>query len=57
MALYLGNEKMKINFNGERYKNQFYTSLSMLPNNILLSSDGYYLKSSDGKYLLAKEGE
>lgn len=57
MALYLGNEKMKINFNGEKCKIDFYTSLSMLPNNILLSSDGYYLKSSDGKYLLAKEGE
>lgn len=55
MALYLNNEKVKINIGGKVY------ILNIAPINIerikLLSLDGYILTDSNGVYLIAKENK
>lgn len=57
MGLYVGNSKVKINLNGEKYRVNLYASFPITDNVALMSSDGYYLKDSQGKYIVAKDGE
>lgn len=54
MAVYLGSGKFKLHIGNARLIAQVQ---GLLPPNILLSSDGYYMISSDGFYVLAKEEE
>ena len=57
MALYLGNDKIKINLDGIAYCLNL-APINVITNNIrLLSSDNYILQDSNGIYLLAKEGD
>lgn len=57
MALYLGNDKIKINLDGIVYCLNL-APINVITNNIrLLSSDNYILQDSNGIYLLAKEGD
>lgn len=57
MALYLGNEKIKININGIVYNLNLFSETLILNGDILLSSDDYILKDSNGLYLTTKDGE
>lgn len=57
MPLYLGNEKVKINFNGNSYKLNLYSSVQIEEIIRMLSSDGYILKDVNGLYLIPKDGE
>lgn len=57
MALYLGNEKIKININGLIYNLNLYSDIPIVNGDILLSSDDYILKDSNGLYLTTKDGE
>lgn len=57
MALYLGNQKVKLNLNGIAYKLNIYSISSNVKGPVLLSSDNYILKDSNGLYLIFKEGE
>ena len=57
MALYLGNEKVKINLDGTLYKLNLYSSAKIEEIIRLLSSDGYILKDSNGLYIIPKDGE
>lgn len=55
MALYLGNNKVKININNVIYSMKLFSE-TLITNGIrLLSSEGYILKDSNGLYLTAKE--
>jgi hypothetical protein len=57
MALYLGEDKVKINLNGIAYYLNLF-SMSPITNGIrLLSSENYILKDSNGLYLTTKESE
>lgn len=57
MALYLGNEKIKINLNQVTYVLNLFSDTLILSGIRLLSSEGYILKDSNGLFLTAKESE
>ena len=57
MALYIGDNKVKVYFNGDLCELNLGLLSSMLNGAYLLSSDDNVLKDSGGSYLLAKEGE
>lgn len=57
MALYLGNEKVKINLDGIKYCLNLCKTIPVMVGIILLSSDDYVLKDQNGIYLTVKEGE
>lgn len=57
MALYLGEDKLKVNLNGVSYCVNFATSILILNGIKLLSFDDYILKDSNGLYLTSKESE
>lgn len=60
MALYLGNIKVDLNFDGIKCLLNIFSSTSPSPtvNGVmLLSSDGYVLKDLNDVYLTAKENE
>lgn len=51
MALYLGNQKVKLNLNGIAYKLNMFSEASIL----LLSSDDYILQDINGIYLIPND--
>lgn len=55
MALYLGNSKIKINLNNNKYDLKLFSLTPILNGTRLLSSDNYILKDKNGRYLTAKE--
>ena len=57
MALFLGNDKVKINIDGVLYNLNFISSSLILNGIQLLSSDGYILRDRNGLYLTSKESE
>lgn len=57
MALYLGNDKVKINLDSIVYNLNLYSATPITNGVILLSSDNYILKDSNGLYLTTKESE
>lgn len=57
MALYLGNDKRKLNLGGTAHRLNLTTTSSTINTIKLLSSDGYILKDSNGIYLIVKEAD
>lgn len=57
MALYLGNEKVKLNLNQVTYVLNLFSETLILSGIRLLSSEGYILKDSNGLFLTLKESE
>lgn len=57
MALYLGNDKVKINLDGAAYHLNLVVVTPSIDGVKLLTSDGYELKDLNGLYLTSKEGE
>jgi hypothetical protein len=57
MALYLGDNKVKINLNGTVCSLNLFSSNLILNGVLLLSSEGYILRDSNGLYLTTKESE
>lgn len=57
MALYLGNEKIKINLDSIVYYLNIFSETPITNGIRLLSSDRYILKDSNGLYLTFKEDE
>jgi hypothetical protein len=57
MALYLGNNKVKININNTTCSLQLFSKTPITNGIKLLSLDKYILKDSNGLYLTVKEGE
>ena len=55
MALYLGNNKIKINLDNILYKLNLYSETLITNGIILLSSDNYMLKDLNGLYITAKK--
>ena len=57
MAIYLCNNKVKINLNGIMCSLNLFSSNLILNGVLLLASEGYILKDSNGLYLTTKESE
>lgn len=57
MALYLGNDKVKINLDGVRYCLNLISAKPNVDNVGLLSLDNYVLKDLNGLLLIPKESE
>ena len=57
MALYLGEDKVKINLNGVTYYINLFSETPITNGIRLLSSENYILKDSNGLYLTIKESE
>ena len=55
MALYLGNEKVKLNLNYRTYYLNLNTGTIIVNGVLLASVDDYILKDSNGLYLTVKE--
>lgn len=55
MALYLGNDKIKINLDGNKYCLNLFSTVPITNGIRLLSSDDYILKDSKGIYITTKE--
>lgn len=55
MALYLGNDKVKINLDGVIYCLNILTATPTILDNILLSSDNYILQDLNGLCLIPKD--
>lgn len=55
MALYLGNDKVKINLNGVVYCLNLYSTQPIINGTILLSSDDYILQDFNGIYLIPND--
>lgn len=55
MALYLGNNKVKLNVDGVLYYLNLFSETPIFGGIRLLSSDGYILKDSNELYLVVKE--
>ena len=51
MALYLGEDKVKLNLDGIMYFLNLCSEMPVFDGSILLSSDGYILKDLNGYYL------
>ena len=54
MALYIGNNKIKVNINGIIYKLNLSFQVPIINTTRLWSSDNYILKDSYGIYLIPK---
>ena len=57
MALYLGENKVKINLDGVVYCLNLFSETPITNGIRLLSSDNYILTDSNGVYLTIKESE
>lgn len=57
MALYLGEDKVKINLDGVAYCLNSYFMTTAINNALLLTSDNCILTDSSGAYLTTKEDE
>lgn len=57
MALYLGNNKVKINLNGILFDLHISETAPVITGIKLLSSDNYVLKDSNGLYITVKESD
>jgi hypothetical protein len=57
MALYLGEDKIKINLNGIMYYLNLFSLKPITNGVLLLSSEDYILIDSNGLYLTTKESE
>lgn len=57
MALYLGEDKVKINLNGIVYCLNLFSTAPITNGVLLLSSEGYILKDFNKVYLTSKESE
>ncbi len=57
MALYLGENKVKINLDGVVYCLNLFSEIPITNGIRLLSSDNYILQDSNGIYLTVKESE
>jgi hypothetical protein len=57
MALYLGENKVKINLDGVIYCLNLFSEIPITNGIRLLSSDNYILTDSSKVYLTVKEGE
>ena len=57
MALYLGNEKVKINLNDTVYYLNLFFKTPITNGIRLLSFDNYILKDSNGLYITAEKEE
>lgn len=57
MALYLGDEKVKINLDGLTYYLNLFSKTPITNGVRLLSSERYILKDSNGLYITTKEEE
>jgi hypothetical protein len=57
MALYLGEDKVKINLDGVVYCLNLFSEIPITNGIRLLSSDNYILTDSSKVYLTVKEGE
>lgn len=57
MALYLGNDKIKVNLDNAAYRLNLVYVVPSIVGVKLLSSDGYELKDLNGLYLMSKEEE
>jgi hypothetical protein len=55
MALYLGEDKVKINLNGVAYCLNLFSTAPIANGVLLLSSDDYILQDFNGIYLTSKE--
>ena len=55
MALYVGENKVKINLNGILYNLNLYSETPITNGIRLLSSENYFLKDSKGMYITVKE--
>ena len=55
MALYLGDEKVKINLDGVAYYLNVFSDPPITNGVRLVSSDGYILIDGNGVYLITKE--
>lgn len=55
MALYLGDNKVKINLNGIMCSLNLFSSSLILNGVLLLSSDDYILQDSNGIYLIPND--
>lgn len=56
MALYLGNDKVKINLDGVKYCFNLISTKPLIDDVKMLSIDNYILKDSNGLYLILKGG-
>lgn len=57
MALYLGNDEVKICLDGILYKLNLHSTTPIINGVLLLSADGYILKDLNGLFITAeKEG-
>lgn len=57
MGLYMGSTKIKITLDNIKYFLNLYSSVPIVNNVLLLSSDNYILKDSNNLYLTAEEAE
>ena len=57
MALYLGTDKVSLNFRGVPHSINMIAAALILNGAMLLSSDDYVLKDINGIYLTVKESE
>ena len=57
MALYLGNDKVKLNLDGIAYKINWHSTILTIEEIILSSFDDCLLKDVNGLYLSMKESE
>lgn len=57
MALYLGNEKIKINLNGNKYKLILHSPNAVIDSSLLKEANGLVLKDANGLYLTVKGDE
>lgn len=55
MALYLGENKVKINLNDVAYCLNLFSTIPITNGIRLLSSEGYILKDSNGVYLTSND--
>lgn len=55
MALYLGENKVKINLNGIVYYLNLFSLKPITNGDLLLSSDGYILQDFNGIYLIPND--
>ena len=55
MSVYLGNEKVKVNIGGKRYKLNLYSKTPITNGVRLITKDGKVLKDANGLYITTKE--
>ena len=55
MALYLGNDKVKVNLNGSKFKLDLCPSKVITNLLSLKEADGLVLKDANGLYLIVRE--